>query len=206
MADHLSQSGRETVWTQNSPSSAAWGDMANKNFVRLKTSAEHRFVSGDIDSIDTLKAFDRICYSVREMLTQPLYRGTHINAKRDFAFLLVDMLHFIISEWRTRGSEDSIAYASSAQAQERNIYNRFITKPEVQNRFMHTLISLSMRADTRDLFRTTRVRDSLMDSCTRIHYNINVTPPNTPVRGPLGNFSQILDRLLQQLGSEHFTK
>lgn len=202
MADYLASPGREAVWAQNPPSSAAWGDMAHKILERRKASAEHRFMSGDDDSIETLKRFDTIYFSIREMLIRPLYKNTHVSAKKDFVYLLADILNFIIREWRPRGGEDAIVYAGSAQSQERNIYMRFITKPDVQTRYMHTLMGLSQRAELRDMFRATRVRESLVDSCARIHRYIDVTPPATPVFGPLGNFSQILDRLLQHLSSE----
>ncbi|CZT18414.1 uncharacterized protein RCC_04259 [Ramularia collo-cygni] len=199
MAEHLNQTGRQAVWNQNPPSGAAWGEMAHQILNRRKISAEHRFISGDIDSIEALKQFDRIYSSIREMLVKPLYRNTHANAKKDLVYLLVDILNFIIREWRPRGGEDTLVYAGSAQGQERNIYMRFITKPDVQAQYMRTLMGLCLRADLRDLFKVTRVRESLVDSCARIHRYIAVTPPAMPVFGPLGNFSQNLERLLQQL-------
>lgn len=135
------------------------------------------------------------------MFKNPMYINTYANAKKDFVFILADILNFTIRETQTRTGP--IAYAGSLHGHERNIHQRFIHKDENWLRYMGMLIELYRMDGVPALFRETRVQDSLRDTWGIVCYCVSHAAPRA---GPLGDFQDRLQQFLQALRSTSTTR
>jgi hypothetical protein len=181
----------------HSPTTPTWGDMVC-DILRSRTqSTKDDFTMGEEDAIETLKAFDRTYASITMMFRNRMYMNTHVNAKKDFIFILVDILHFIIRETQDRVSENALVYASSHY--ERNLHQRFIHKDGHGLRYMEMLIQLGRIQDVYAMFRETRVQNSLQHTWSNVCHVFKGTRPQD--NGALGDFQDRLEQFLKYLRS-----
>lgn len=197
MSQGFDDNGYNAAILKNHPTGEIWGDMACNILRGRRGLAQKKFVEGDEDAIETLAQFDKISGSISAMLRYPMYIKPHAKARKEFVFILADMLNFIIRETQTRTG--SVAYAGSLHGHERNLHQRFIHKDGNWIRYMGRMIELLGEDGVPTLFREARVQESLTDTWRTVCFYVSHARPRA---GPLGDFQDRLQQFLQVLRSK----